>query len=432
MREMKVSSEKLKISKLKTRVISGIFAFALVLSGGFLVVNNFSLAFAAGETCEAKSGTHDGVDWEITTDCQLILGKAGQTQTLTKYINRSANSYPWNNDRANIKTATFAGQVIGQGSLNYMFNGMTKLTNIKNINNLNSSNVTNMANMFRHTALSSLDLSNFDTSNVTSMAWMFADTPNLTSLNISGFDTSNVDKMTGMFARSGLPSLDVSNFNTSKVTIMADMFKGMPNIKSLDLSSFNTANVTDMRIMFKDMSSLTSLNISSFDTSNVARMNEMFNGVSSLTSLDLSNFSTSSIANMTDMFLDTDNLSSITFGSSWTKWVDNAHLMTPPTNTTTGKWIRTDKFLPSKTPAELYAELPANISTYAGTWIWEVLPQTPQAPTPKDPELKEIEFTSVYKEALANTGMNMLFVALGAGALTLAGTLLGVKRKLTK
>ena len=128
---------------------------------------------------DIDNGTYDGVDWKITDDGKLIIGKEGQTQEFTYQTGRSGSSYPWSTYRTQIKTCRFKGTVKGNGA---------------------------MGNMFYHcSALTNLDVSGLDTSKVTGMSDMFNGCNTLTSLDVSGFDTSSVTNMNRMF--SGCKSL---------------------------------------------------------------------------------------------------------------------------------------------------------------------------------------------------------------------------------
>lgn len=184
-----------------------------------------------------------------------------------------------------------------------MFSSATNLMSI-NLSSFNTSNVTSMANMFYYVPkLTSLDLSNFDTAKVTSMSRMFASNALLSSLNISSFDTANVTTMSGMFSGlKALVALDLSNFNTTKVTDMNGMFNGSNNLEILNVSIFRTPNVTDMSWMFNGLGKVVELDVSHFDTAKVTDMNNMFNSTQMLASLDLSSFNTSNVTNMYGMF----------------------------------------------------------------------------------------------------------------------------------
>ena len=178
---------------------------------------------------------------------------------------------------------------------------------------------------------------------------------------------------------SSLASLDVSGFDTGKVTNMSNMFSGCSKLTSLDLSSFDTENVTNMSYMFSSCSSLTSLDLSSFDTSNVTNMSYMFSGCSSLTSLDVSGFDTSNVTDMRFMFNQCNKLSEINLGEDFAfngKNISSASskaiLPTPPSATTTGKWILEDDTDggSAMTPVEM-----RNAGTVtAGTWVWQEKP----------------------------------------------------------
>ena len=287
-----------------------------------------------------------------------------------------------------------------------MFRDCSSLTNL-DVSNFDTSNVTNMTSMFSYcSSLTNLDLSSFDTSMVTTMNSMFYECSVLASLDVSGFDTSNVTNMNTMFCNcKQLTSLDVSGFDTSNVTNMHDMFYGCKALTSLDLSSFDTSNVnnmenmfaycraltsldlsgwdtsgvTDMDYMFKSCSSLTSLDVSGFDTSSVTSMREMFSGCSSLTGLDVSGFDTSNVEYMGSMFNECSLLNTIKLGEDFafngnniTRTNDKALLPTPPSTTTTGKWILEGDELGTSamTPAEMRD---TGIVT-AGTWVWQEIP----------------------------------------------------------
>ena len=258
------------------------------------------------------AGNYDGVDWVLTDDGELIIGKTGETQTFADRANRSTGSWPWNNYKTSIKSVRFAGNVIGQGSLNSMFNTYENLESF-NASGFDTSNVTNMGSMFyRCRGLTSLDLSGFNTSSVTNMYAMFSGCGNLASLDISGFNTSNVTSFGYMFyGCNNLAALDVSRFNTSNALYMDYMFDGCSSLTSLDVSGFDTSKVTGMRAMFYNCSGLTSLDVSGFRTPQVTTMQAMFYGCKKLTALDVSGFDTSNVTSMGSMFNGCNSLASL-------------------------------------------------------------------------------------------------------------------------
>ena len=214
----------------------------------------------------------------------------------------------------------------------------------------------------------------------TTCSRMFNNMTNCTTIDISGLDTSNVTNMSRMFyGCSSLTSLDVSGLNTSNAKDMSSMFFNCSSLTSLDVSGFDTSNVTNMDSMFSGCSSLTSLDLSSFDTSKVTSMSSMFSRCSSLTSLDLSNFNTSNVTNMQYMFYNCPALNTVKLGEDFAfngKNISSASskaiLPTPPSATTTGKWILEDDVDGGSalTPAEMRD---AGTVT-AGTWIWQEKP----------------------------------------------------------
>ena len=261
-----------------------------------------------------------------------------------------------------------------------MFYNCSSLASL-DVSGFNTENVTGMGQMFYNCfSLTSLDLSNFNTSNVWNMQSMFSNCYALTSLDVSSFDTSEVTSMSGMFSTcSKLTSLDVSSFDTSNVTNMQSMFSNCSSLTSLDLSNFDTSNVTDMRYMFSRCSKLASLDVSGWNTSNVTNMANMFQNCSSLTSLDVSNFNTSNVTNMMNMFSGCSALNTIKLGEDFAfngKNISSASskaiLPTPPSATTTGKWILEDDVDggSAMTPAQMRD---AGTIT-AGTWVWQEKP----------------------------------------------------------
>lgn len=209
---------------------------------------------------------------------------------------------------------------------------------------------------------------------------LFYECTNLTVMNLTGLHTSNVTSMYNMFnGCSSLTNLDVSGFDTSNVTNMYGMFSSCYNILDLNISSFDTGNVKNMGYMFNDCSSLTSLDVSGFNTSNVTGMKSMFNGCQSLRSLDISGFNTSKVTNMSDMFSGGTQFREIKLGENFafngrnistSSW--KAKLPTPPSLTTTGKWI-----LKGDTSGEsaMTPEQMRDAGTVTpGTWVWEYSP----------------------------------------------------------
>ena len=299
---------------------------------------------------EIASGTYDGVDWQITDDGELIIGKEGETQEFTNSLNRGPSLYPWSSYRSTIKTASIKGTVKGNGSMVSMFSECNALTNVDlsgfdttnvtdmacmfnkcssltnvDVSGFKTSNVTRMDSMFYNCkALNSLDISNFDTSKVTRMDSMFNGCTALTTLNTSRLNTSNVTDMGSMFKNcKSLTSLDVSNFNTANVTSMAGMFYNCQNLTSLDVSGFNTSQVIYMHSMFDCCYALSNLNVSRFNTSKVIDMSYMFEGCRKLTSLDLSGFDTSQVTTMQQMFYDCQKLADLNVSRFNTSKVTN-------------------------------------------------------------------------------------------------------------
>ena len=342
-------------------------------------------------------------EWGIDPDgCLWIRPTNGTSGTLANWGNLKP---PWYNSRSSIKSGAIKSGVTAT-TCRDMFSGCSKLTSL-DVSGFETGNVTSMRYMFSScSSLTSLDLSGLDTSNVTNMYGMFSSCSSLTSLDASGFDTGNVTDMSSMFSYcksltsldvsdwdtskvtnmrqmfyycSSLTSLDVSGFDTSKVTALSNMFYNCSSLTSLDASGWDTSNVTYMDSMFNGCSSLTSLDASGWDTSKVTGMSSMFDGCSSLTSLDVSGFDTSNVEYMSSMFNKCSLLNTIKLGKDFAFNGKNisstsykALLPTPPSSTTTGKWVLEDDEL--GTSAMTPAQMRDAGTVAAGTWVWQEKP----------------------------------------------------------
>ncbi len=248
------------------------------------------------------SGKVDGtVDWRITDDGELIIGKAGETQTFEYKESREVDNpwntrvgtddYGWATHADAVTSVRFEGPVKGNGSMSDMFCELTKAT--------------------------SIDLSNFDTSDVTDMAGMFFNCAGLTTLDLSNFNTSNVTDMgTMFFGCSGLTSLDLTSFDTSKVTDMASMFHHCRSLESVNLSSFRTPQLTDMGKMFTQCESLAAVDLSTFDTSHVVSMDNLFYLCRALADVNVANLNTANVEHLETAFASCDSLESLDL-SGW-------------------------------------------------------------------------------------------------------------------
>ena len=346
----------------------------------FAVMCFFVMMCVGGNTnvYAAKSGTSGSCSWVIDDDGVLTITPSDGVSGTLRSSSTSGNG-PWYNYRLRIKKVVVNPGVKAGKSCYRLFYTFSNCTEM-NLSNLDTSNVTNMSSIFSNcSSLTNLDVSRFDTSNVKSMQSMFDGCKGLTNLDVSRFDTSNVTDMYQMFYNcSGLTNLDVSKFDTSNVTTMTYMFNNCKNLTSLDVSKFDTSNVTTMTYMFNNCKNLTSLDVSRFDTGKVTNMYAMFANCSGLTSLDVSGFDTSKVMNMSSMFSDCSKLQEIELGKKFsfkgkniTSTTNQAILPTPPSATTTQKWIRDDEAYGPYTPAELRNNY---TSEMAGKWIWQEKP----------------------------------------------------------
>ncbi len=268
----------------------------------------------------------------------------------------SASGWPWSSHANEITEVDIdgGGVVKAQGSLAYMFSGLSKLTTIKGLSNLQTSNITSVAHLFDGcNALTKLDLpDNFVTQSVTDISHMFDGCTNLNAIQgLDKFNTSSVTSMSYLFYKcESLTNLDLPDkfvtqsvtdisymfdgctilsaiqgldkFDTSSVTSMNSLFTGCHTLKELDLpDKFVTQSVTDISHMFDGCIALKDIiGLDKFDTSKVTNMSYMFRWDGALKSLNLQNFDMSSVTNTpdktgtTDMFANNNNLSELSLG----------------------------------------------------------------------------------------------------------------------
>lgn len=319
----------------------------------------------------------------------------------------------------------------GQTTFHRTFKDCNVLTDI-DVSTWDTANVTDMSNTFTDcNVLPELDLSSWDVSSVTTMSQMFSYCRRLATINTTGWDTSNVKNMNNMFYYAyDLDASFAEDFDVSNVTDFHGMFAECDGTKSLDLSGWNTSSATNINGMFYYAMGLESLNLSGWDTSNVTSsgysnntgigtssssdgasyLNNggLFYHCSSLKELDLSGWDTtkfnsyngmfglctslekldiSSFSNMDNskyrasMFEGSSNLREVTLGEGFdftrsdnpTNTSYNAVLPTPPTATTTGRWVNLEKDATNAlTPAELRDSYDGSDESMTGTWVWEL------------------------------------------------------------
>ncbi len=263
-----------------------------------------------------------------------------------------ASDWPWNSHASEITEVDIDGDgvVKAQGSLAYMFSGLSNLTTIKGLSNLQTSNITSVAHLFDGcNALTKLDLpDNFVTQSVTDISHMFDGCTNLSAIQgLDKFNTSSVTSMSYLFYKcKSLKELDLPDkfvtqsvtdisymfdgceilsaiqgldkFDTSSVTSMNSLFTGCHTLKELDLpDKFVTQSVTDISHMFDGCTSLTDIiGLDKFVTSKVTNMSYMFRWDYVLQSLDLQSFDMSNVTDTTDMFANNNNLSELSLGKN--------------------------------------------------------------------------------------------------------------------
>ena len=234
--------------------------------------------------------------WEVTNGV-LKIHKHTIHRKPTK-----ASDWPWNSHASEITEVDIdgGGVVKAQGSLAYMFYGLSNLKTIKG-------------------------LSNLQTSNITSIAYLFYGCNSLKSLStddlkiLTHFDAGTSISMNSLFT--GCHALNKlylpDNFVTQSVTDISHMFDGCIALSDIiGLDKFDTSKVTDMSYMFRWDYEMKDLNLSNFVTSKVTNMKEMFNKGSgnSFEKLDLQNFDMRKVTDTTDMFANNNNLSELSLG----------------------------------------------------------------------------------------------------------------------
>ncbi|MCX0279166.1 BspA family leucine-rich repeat surface protein [Bombilactobacillus mellis] len=255
--------------------------------------------------------------WEVTNGV-LKIHKHTIHRKPTK-----ASDWPWSSYASEITEVDIDGDgvVKAQGSLAYMFSGLSNLTTIKGLSNLQTSNITSVAHLFDGcTNLSAIQgLDKFNTSSVTSMSYLFYECESLKELDLPDkFVTQSVTDISYMFYGctnlSAIQGLD--KFDTSSVTSMNSLFTGCHTLKELDLpDKFVTQSVTDISHMFDGCIALKDIiGLDKFDTSKVTDMSYMFRWDGALKSLNLQNFDMSNVTDTTAMFANNNNLSELSLG----------------------------------------------------------------------------------------------------------------------
>ena len=244
--------------------------------------------------------------WEVTNGV-LKIHKHTIHRKPTK-----ASDWPWNSHANEITEVDIdgGGVVKAQGSLAYMFSGLSKLTTIKGLSNLQTSDITSVAHLFDGCkSLKELDLpGNIVTQSVTDISHMFDGCTNLSAIQgLDKFDTNSVTSMNSLFTGCyALTELDLPDkFVTQSVTDISHMFDGCTNLSAIQgLDKFDTNSVTSMNSLFTGCYALTELDLpDKFVTQSVTDISHMFDGCIALTSIQgLDKFDTSKVTNMSFMF----------------------------------------------------------------------------------------------------------------------------------
>ena len=279
------------------------------------------------------SGVYRNVDWRITKDGNLIIGRANQEQTYSEAYGEITTSYvwPWCEYGNDLKSISFEGVVHGTGDMSDMFGGWYRYVETVDVHGFDTSNVTDMTYFFSGLGyeytwetsgphLTFLHLDEMDVSNVTSMERMFEEV-SVTELDLSSWDVSSVETFSDMFLETARASMiDLSGWDTSSATNMYRMFCWCENLEDLrGYENFDTSNVTEMAAFFADCPKLTHIDVSKWDTGNVTDFEEMFVDCTGITELDVSHFNVYSGQYFDSMFDNCPNL----------KKIDTSHWVAP-------------------------------------------------------------------------------------------------------
>lgn len=316
-------------------------------------------------------------------------------------------------------------------SFSSMFSG-DKLLSDFDLSNLDPTNVTTMASMFYNCdSLANPDFSSWSDrlGNVTTMASMFNSCDSLVHPVFNEWDLPKLTDMGSMFYDcDGKLDLDFSDWNTPALTNLYSTFYSCSDIQSLDVSGLDTGNVTNMQYTFSGIGNssgaMIDLDLSSWDVSKVLTFGYngsssgygMFSGATCIKDLDLSSWHPDSAVSFTNMFssmsnLETLDISGFTIGDNAYRYnmfyndgklksvtlgmgfdfesstvTDNNRtsspyfyrtcvLPTPPSSTTTGKWVNLEKDPDQRnalTPTELRANYDGTDDTHVGTWVWQM------------------------------------------------------------
>ncbi len=215
-----------------------------------MVDEDVELYASYGDSCLGR-GVHRNVDWKVTQDGVLYIGKENTVEIFSDVDETVySGAWPWNQYSKQIVQVRFLGEVHGTGDMGHMFYGMSNLTDFDG-HHFDTSNVTRMDYMFGYTCcMDTLDLSMWDVSSVKSISDMFhansysSDPCLIRELNLSGWDLSNASLDSYDFI--DYPSLKVLNlsnmiFTDSETTSYrdGDMLRSLESVDTLILDGPN-------------------------------------------------------------------------------------------------------------------------------------------------------------------------------------------------
>ena len=304
-----------------------IFSFLLALLMCLSIMNIISPVtevYAAETIIDSGVSRCGDCPWRVTSDGKLIFGKEGETHTLGPLPSYDGWYYrPWcryinaqfipSDAAVHARYVSFEGNVILKGPLSkWLYDNDGKQ---------------------RWGEISSIDFENTNVSQLNNYAYLCYFANGISGFNTDRFPGTGVTDFSYMFCRSSMNGVDVSDMDKSSGLNFTYMFHSV-DTRHLDISGFDTRNATKMKGMFSTVYADTSIE------SITLGPNFRFKG------------------------------NNIEDSKEW------AILPTPPMPLTTGKWVRVDDDSIVYSPEELQEVYDANPDAMAGTWTWELAPNS--------------------------------------------------------
>ena len=248
------------------------------------------------------AGVYDGVDWKITGDFELVLGKAGETQT---FWSVRTSGWPWADDAENIKSVRFEGTVYGNGSLYHMFGGFKNLMRF-DTSGFDVSRVTDMSSMFKESKIpSTLDFSGWDVRRVQNMSEMFWGAEIAGTIDLTGWDVRRVTNARSMFhtfvGNVIMPDMQWQSIGATQYGSLYEMFYAHKGF--LEVPNWSFGRATSLSGVFRVGDG--DVNAANWNLDGVERADNMFR-ISSYTTqfynIDISGWHSNTLTSATEFF----------------------------------------------------------------------------------------------------------------------------------